>query len=130
LVDNVCSGNPGEMLVEPGELVLNEGYSKQSIKVTNMGDRPIQVGSHFHFFECNAFLQFNREKAYGMRLNIPSGMACRFEPGESKQIELVQIAGERIVWGGNAMVCGALSPENLKSSLDKIKKENFYHVKD
>lgn len=99
---------PGEMLVEPGEIELNTGRATATVEVANSGDRPIQVGSHFHFFEVNLALQFDRGVAYGMRLNIAAGTAVRFEPGQKRTVELVALAGERKVYGFNAKVMGAL----------------------
>ncbi|RJG05474.1 urease subunit beta [Noviherbaspirillum cavernae] len=99
---------PGEMLIEPGEIELNAGRPTVTVKVANSGDRPIQVGSHFHFFETNPALQFDRDAAYGMRLNIAAGTAVRFEPGQERTVELVALAGERKVYGFNAKVMGAL----------------------
>jgi urease subunit beta len=102
---------PGEMLIEPGEIELNVGRATASLTVANSGDRPIQVGSHFHFFETNPALQFERQTAYGMRLNIAAGTAVRFEPGQQRTVELVALAGERKVYGFNAAVMGALKKE-------------------
>lgn len=99
---------PGEMLIEAGEIELNAGRASVTVKVANSGDRPIQVGSHFHFFEVNPALQFERDTAYGMRLNIAAGTAVRFEPGQERTVELVALAGERKVYGFNAKVMGAL----------------------
>ncbi|MDY7575654.1 urease subunit beta [Actimicrobium sp. CCI2.3] len=99
---------PGEMLIEPGEIALNAGRRTATVVVANSGDRPIQVGSHFHFFETNPALQFDREAAYGMRLHIAAGTAVRFEPGQQRTIELVDLAGSREVYGFNAKVMGAL----------------------
>jgi len=99
---------PGEMLIEPGEIALNVGRTTVTLKVANSGDRPIQVGSHFHFFEVNPALQFEREAAYGMRLNIAAGTAVRFEPGQERTVELVALAGERKVYGFNGKVMGEL----------------------
>ncbi|HYD61820.1 MAG TPA: urease subunit beta [Noviherbaspirillum sp.] len=99
---------PGEMLIESGEIELNSGRATATIKVANSGDRPIQVGSHFHFFEVNPALQFDREVAYGMRLNIAAGTAVRFEPGQERTVELVALAGDRKIYGFNAKVMGAL----------------------
>ncbi|MFT5590786.1 MAG: urease subunit beta [Bradyrhizobium sp.] len=99
---------PGEMLIEPGEIALNAGRRTATVVVANSGDRPIQVGSHFHFFETNPALQFDRDVAYGMRLNIAAGTAVRFEPGQQRTIELVDLAGTREVYGFNAKVMGAL----------------------
>ncbi|MDB5384353.1 MAG: urease subunit beta [Rhodospirillales bacterium] len=99
---------PGEMLIEAGELELNAGRPTATVKVANSGDRPIQVGSHFHFFEVNPALQFDRDASYGMRLNIAAGTAVRFEPGQERTVELVALAGERTVYGFNARVMGKL----------------------
>ena len=99
---------PGEMQIEPGDIELNVGRATASVKVANSGDRPIQVGSHFHFFEVNPALQFERQIAYGMRLNIAAGTAVRFEPGQERTVELVALAGERKVYGFNAKVMGKL----------------------
>ncbi|MDB5798803.1 MAG: urease subunit beta [Paucimonas sp.] len=99
---------PGEMLVEPGDIEINAGRATVSLAVANSGDRPIQVGSHFHFFEVNPALQFERGQAYGMRLNIAAGTAVRFEPGQGRTVELVALAGERRVFGFNGQVMGKL----------------------
>lgn len=108
---------PGEILVAEGELVLNEGRETTTIGVTNMGDRPVQVGSHYPFFETNPALAFDREQAYGKRLNIAAGTAVRFEPGEEKQVELVTIAGEQIIYGGNAYTDGPVTEDRKAESL-------------
>ena len=97
---------PGEMLIEDGEIILNTGRATATVKVANSGDRPIQVGSHFHFFETNPALLFDRNIAYGMRLNIAAGTAVRFEPGQERTVELVALAGERTVYGFNAKILG------------------------
>ena len=99
---------PGEMLIEDGDIELNVGRATASVKVANTGDRPIQVGSHFHFYETNPALQFDRAAAYGMRLHIAAGTAVRFEPGQERTIELVALAGERKVYGFNGKVMGKL----------------------
>ena len=99
---------PGEMLVEPGDIELNAGRATVTVTVANSGDRPIQVGSHFHFFEVNPALQFDRQLGYGMRLNIAAGTAVRFEPGQQRTIELVALAGDRTVYGFNGKVMGRL----------------------
>jgi urease subunit beta len=99
---------PGEMLIEPGEIELNVGRATLTLSVANTGDRPIQVGSHYHFFETNAALAFEREKARGMRLNIAAGTAVRFEPGQTRTIELVALSGERKVYGFAGKVMGKL----------------------
>lgn len=105
---------PGEILTEEGEIELNAGKDKAQITVTNTADRPIQVGSHFHFFEVNKALEFNRNLAYGMRLDIPAGTAVRFEPGESKRVELVEIGGTREGYGLNGLVEGSMDEEKIK----------------
>lgn len=99
---------PGEMNIEDGEIVLNEGRETVTIDVSNTGDRPIQVGSHYHFFEVNEALSFHRQQAYGCRLNIASGTAVRFEPGQMRTVQLVTLAGDRQVYGFAGKVMGAL----------------------
>ena len=99
---------PGEIIAADGEIELNAGRPAIEIEVANGGDRPIQVGSHYHFFETTPALQFDRAKARGMRLDIPAGTAVRFEPGQSRTITLVGFGGDRIVWGFNALVSGKL----------------------
>jgi urease subunit beta len=99
---------PGEILTAAGDIELNAGRETLTLEVANTGDRPIQVGSHFHFAETNAALAFDRAAARGFRLNIPAGTAVRFEPGQSRRVELVALAGERIVYGFNAQVMGPL----------------------
>ena len=99
---------PGEVLVGDGEIAINVGRATVSVTVANSGDRPVQVGSHFHFFETNAALRFDRVAALGMRLNIAAGTAVRFEPGQQRTVELVALAGERMVYGFNGEVMGAL----------------------
>ncbi|SEM98942.1 urease subunit beta [Nitrosomonas marina] len=99
---------PGETIVESGEIELNAGRKTNTIKVKNTGDRPIQVGSHFHFYEANSALDFDRQEAYGMRLNIMAGTAIRFEPGQERTVELVDLAGSRIIYGFNQKVMGSL----------------------
>ena len=105
---------PGEMLIEPGDIELNAGRATATVNVANSGDRPIQVGSHFHFYETNPALMFEREAAYGMRLNIAAGTAVRFEPGQHRSVELVALAGERKVYGFNGKVMGALDDRPAK----------------
>ena len=99
---------PGEILAEAGDLVINGGRRTTTVVVENSGDRPIQVGSHYHFAETNAALRFDRQAAHGMRLNIASGTAVRFEPGQHRTVELVDYAGEREVYGFRGLVQGAL----------------------
>jgi urease beta subunit len=102
---------PGEYLLEPDDIEINAGRPTVRIVVRNRGDRPVQVGSHFHFFEVNRWLAFDRRQAYGMRLNIASGTAVRFEPGDEREVELVAIGGRRRVVGLNGLVEGALDDE-------------------
>ena len=99
---------PGEVIPADGELVLNEGQPTVTLQVANTGDRPIQVGSHYHFFETNEGLSFDREKTRGMRLDIPAGTAVRFEPGQSRSVTLVPYRGSRTVYGFNQKVMGEL----------------------
>ena len=99
---------PGEMNIQTGEIELNAGRRTVRLKVANSGDRPIQVGSHYHFFETNDALAFERDAAYGMRLNIAAGTAVRFEPGQTRTVELVELAGERKVYGFQGKVMGNL----------------------
>jgi urease subunit gamma/beta len=100
---------PGSRLVRDGEIVLNEGRPTVEIEVANRGDRPIQVGSHYHFIETNRALAFDRQRTYGFRLDIPAGTAVRFEPGETKTVTLVSIAGDKVIRGGNAWASGPVS---------------------
>ena len=99
---------PGEVVTVEGDIELNVGRETRSVTVSNTGDRPIQVGSHYHFFETNPALEFERDKTRGFRLNIPAGTAVRFEPGQKREVELVAYAGERTVFGFNARVMGRL----------------------
>lgn len=101
---------PGEIIVKAGEIELNVGRPTLNVQVSNTGDRPIQVGSHFHFYEVNSALEFDREATRGMRLNIPAGTAVRFEPGDEREVELVALAGSREVYGLNGLVNGKLEP--------------------
>jgi urease subunit beta len=103
--------NPGEYLLEEGEILLNAGRRTLVLTVANAGDRPIQVGSHYHFYEVNEALRFERAPALGMRLNIAAGTAVRFEPGQNRTVELVALAGARVVVGFQGKVNGALPPE-------------------
>ena len=99
---------PGQLFAAEGEIELNAGRSTVTLTVANTGDRPIQVGSHYHFFETNHALQFERDKARGFRLNIPAGTAVRFEPGQTREVELVELAGTREVYGFQGKIMGAL----------------------
>ena len=105
------AGAPGEILTAGGQITLNDGRATIALTVANTGDRPIQVGSHYHFFETNRALVFDRRAAYGRRLDIPAGTAVRFEPGERKTATLVPIAGDRVIRGGNAWASGPVDEE-------------------
>ncbi|MBF8299272.1 MAG: urease, beta subunit [Dehalococcoidia bacterium] len=106
---------PVEYLLEEGEIELNEARATVRLRVDNTGDRPIQVGSHAHFFEINRALRFDRERAYGFRLNIPAGTAVRFEPGEGSEVELVELAGLRRAYGMNGLVMGGLDEQRQEA---------------
>jgi urease subunit beta len=99
---------PGELLIDDGDIELNKDRETVTVRVANTGDRPVQVGSHYHFYETNSALQFDRELSRGYRLNIPAGTAVRFEPGQEREVELVAYAGERKVFGFNAAIMGSL----------------------
>jgi len=99
---------PGEMFIQPGDVTLNAGRKTVTLTVANSGDRPIQVGSHYHFFETNPALKFDRRRARGMRLDIAAGTAVRFEPGQTREVRLVALAGKRIVYGFRQDVMGKL----------------------
>lgn len=121
---------PGELITQPGEIELNTGRPTLRLPVANTGDRPIQVGSHFHFYEVNEALSFEREQARGMRLNIPAGTAVRFEPGDQREVELVTLAGSREVYGLNGKINGPLDrahdadgKEKHKDKKEKSKKK-------
>ena len=117
---------PGEYILRQEDIVCNEGRTVVTIPVMNTGDRPVQVGSHFHFFEVNRQMDFDREKAFGMRLNIASGTAVRFEPGEEKEVELVAYGGARFVAGFNSLVNGqAQTQAELQQAMDKLAAAQF-----
>ena len=99
---------PGELIVDPGDIELNAGRLITTLSVANRGDRPIQIGSHFHFYEANNALEFNRDKAIGKRLDIPAGTAIRFEPGDQREVKLVPFSGARRVFGFNGLINGSL----------------------
>jgi urease beta subunit len=121
LIYSAFSLQPSAFMMQPGEYFIDEsepihanaGRATAQVVVQHTGDRPIQVGSHFHFFEVNTALQFDRAQAYGMRLNIPAGTAVRFEPGEEKDVTLVAFGGARVMYGHNGLVNGALDDENI-----------------
>jgi urease beta subunit len=117
---------PGEYLFDGGPIELNAGRPTCTLQVTNTGDRPVQVGSHFHFFEVNRALVFDRPAAYGMRLDLPAGTAVRFEPGDIKTVQLVALGGSRQVYGGSALVMGALDDSSVKQrSLERMRQRKF-----
>jgi urease beta subunit len=120
---------PGEYILAPGNIECNVGRPTIKLAVANTGDRPIQVGSHFHFFEVNKQMDFDREKAFGMRLNIAAGTAVRFEPGEEKEVELVTFGGNRQVFGFNNLVDGDASSEASDVTLGRLSALNFKNTK-
>jgi urease beta subunit len=112
---------PGEYLLDGPDLELNAGRATVTLRVNNTGDRPVQVGSHFHFFEVNRALVFERERVYGMRLDLPAGTAVRFEPGEIKEVRLVELGGQRVVHGLNGLVRGPLDdPDVRRQALQRL----------
>src|SRR5688500_18449368 len=116
---------PGAYDVRPGHLTLNAGRDAIELAVTNLGDRPVQVGSHYHFVETNAALRFDRAQAYGRRLDIPAGTAVRFEPGETRTVKLVEIAGNQVIRGGNNLADGAVSDTNRMATLARVAAGGF-----
>ena len=116
---------PGEYILGKGDIECNAGRTTTSITVVNTGDRPVQIGSHFHFFEVNRQLQFDRPAAYGMRLNIPAGTAVRFEPGEEKEVQLVAFGGAQKIYGFNNLVNGDISVDNKEAAIQKAVTGNF-----
>jgi len=119
---------PGEYILAAGEIQCNAGRATIVVTVVNTGDRPVQVGSHFHFFEVNKEMAFDRAKAFGMRLNIPSGTAVRFEPGEEKEVTLVELGGRRRAIGFNNLVDGATGEggdDGLKAAMEKVVENHF-----
>jgi len=119
---------PGEYLIDGPDLELNPWEEVVTIEVNNTGDRPIQVGAHYHFFETNRALVFDREKAYGMRLDLPSGTAVRFEPGDVKKVNLIAYGGRRVVFGFNGLVMGRLDdPYTRKMSLQRCIEQGYGH---
>lgn len=119
---------PGEYFFDKGDLELNEGREVVTITVNNTGDRPVQIGSHYHFFEVNRALVFDRTKAYGMRLDLPSGTSVRFEPGDKKTVRLVPYGGHRTVFGFNALVSGRLDdPYTKEQSIKRCLEQGYGH---
>src|SRR3954451_7667733 len=117
---------PGEYLFDGEALELNAGRPTAMLEVNNTGDRPVQVGSHFHFFEVNRALVFDREAAYGLRLDLPAGTAIRFEPGDVKRVQVIPLSGERVVHGLNGLVRGRLDdPDVRKQALERMRALGF-----
>jgi len=117
---------PGEYILSSEPVICNENRKTSKITVNNTGDRPCQVGSHTHFFEVNRALDFPREKAFGYRLNIPAGTSVRFEPGDSKEVELCELAGKRIYFGFNALTMGSMNTTVVKkAALEKAKRLGY-----
>lgn len=119
------AGEVGGTQVLEGEIELNAGRQTVTLAVTNLGDRPVQVGSHYHFIETNPQLRFDRAQAYGKRLDIPAGTALRFEPGETKTVKLVAIAGNKVVRGGNNLARGEVNESGKLAALERVKQNNF-----
>lgn len=115
----------GAVIPKNREIVLNEGKKSRKILVKHTGDRPVQVGSHFHFFEVNKQLLFDREKAYGYHLDIPSGTAIRFEPGEEKEVQLTEMGGARRVYGLNDLTCMQATETTKAQAVEKAKRRGF-----
>jgi urease subunit gamma/beta len=118
---------PGAITVGTGDITINAGRSATTLIVTNLADRPIQVGSHYHFIETNPYLRFDRAKSYGKRLDIIAGTAVRFEPGETKTVLLVDIAGAKVIRGGNNLADGPVSDAGLKIAMERVLKQGFAH---
>ncbi len=117
---------PGEYILSSNPVVCNENRKTEKITVKNTGDRPCQIGSHTHFFEVNKALEFPRQKAYGYRLNIPAGTSIRFEPGDSKEVELCELGGARIIYGFNALTMGGLKSSVVRNvAIDKAKRQGY-----
>jgi len=117
---------PGEYILQKGDIKANEKRRIARVNVANTGDRPIQVGSHYHFFEANKALAFDRASAFGMRLNIPSGTAVRFEPGEKKSVFLVEFGGDKLIHGFNNLTEGDVSKKNVRDkALENAKKQGY-----
>lgn len=119
---------PGQVTPMGGHVQLNAGRATADVDVTNTGDRPVQVGSHYHFIETNAALTFDREAAYGKRLDIPAGTAVRFEPGETKTVTLVAIAGDQVIRGGNSLADGPINDTNQTAALQRVAAQGFGHT--
>ncbi|BFZ57373.1 Urease [Savitreella phatthalungensis] len=119
---------PGAVLVKPGKILLNAGRQRTELRITNTGDRPIQVGSHYHLIETNPALQFDRARSYGLRLDIAAGTAVRFEPGDTRTVRCVPIVGNRIIQGGSGVASGVVDPERLPEIMRKLQDGGFKHA--
>ncbi|CCX35434.1 Urease [Taphrina deformans PYCC 5710] len=119
---------PGAIRIRPGKIVLNAGKERTRIKITNTGDRPIQVGSHYHLVETNPALSFDRGLAYGKRLDVPAGTAVRFEPGDVKTVSCVEISGKKIITGGNNLASGQFDASRIPKLLEDCASRGFKHV--
>jgi urease subunit beta len=120
---------PGEYILKKEAIECNVGRDTAKIVVVNTGDRPVQIGSHFHFFEVNKLMEFDRSKAFGMRLNIAAATAVRFEPGEEKEVELVSLGGNKKVFGFNNLVDGEINKVNAITAFKKMENKNFKNSK-
>lgn len=116
---------PGEYILKKEDIIANVDRTTAKVVVVNTGDRPVQIGSHFHFFEVNKQMEFDREKAFGMRLNIPAGTAVRFEPGEEKEVELVEFGGSKKIFGFNNLVDGSVKEKNKKKAVETMTAKQF-----
>ena len=120
---------PGEVIPGEGTVTINEGRETVEVVVGNTGDRPVQVGSHFHFFEANAALEFDREAAFGKRLNVPAGTAVRFEPGDEQTVELVAVGGKRVAHGMNGLVNGSVDGD-AAAAVERAERQGFGGIPD
>jgi urease subunit beta len=116
---------PGEYILRKEDIIANDGRNMTKVVVVNTGDRPVQIGSHFHFFEVNKQMEFDREKSFGMRLNIAAGTAVRFEPGEEKEVELVEFGGNKKIFGFNDLVNGPVKEKHKKKAVEVMTAKQF-----
>lgn len=116
---------PGEYILKKEDIIANVDRTTAKVVVVNTGDRPVQIGSHFHFFEVNKQMEFDREKAFAMRLNIPAGTAVRFEPGEEKEVELVEFGGNKKIFGFNNLVDGPVKEKDKKKAIESMMSKQF-----
>jgi urease subunit beta len=116
---------PGEYILKKEDIIANADRATVKVAVVNTGDRPVQIGSHFHFFEVNKKMEFDREKAFGMRLNIPAGTAVRFEPGEEKEVELVEFGGAKKIFGFHHLTDGSVKEKHKRKAVENMKAQQF-----